>query len=163
MQLTHRLTPVLNRSRHSKTLPSPQMARTHRRRLPPMGPTLLPRLKPGRLRPPQSLMNLLCGPRRTQATTVHLVSGSRPQIIMKYLTSDPAPTMAAQPIDHKIVVGADGLFAYNPANISASIGDTVTFEFRPKNHTVTQSSFSNPCQPLADTSLAGVIGFKSGL
>ncbi|KAF9466673.1 hypothetical protein BDZ94DRAFT_1157529 [Collybia nuda] len=75
----------------------------------------------------------------------------------------PPPTMAAHPIDHKIIVGADGLLTYNPANISAAIGDTVTFEFHPKNHTVTQSSFSNPCQPLADTSLTGAVGFKSGL
>jgi plastocyanin len=74
-----------------------------------------------------------------------------------------APTFAPQPAEHKIIVGADGLFAYNPSNISAAIGDTVTFEFRPKNHTVTQSSFSNPCQPLADTSLTGAVGFKSGL
>ncbi|KAJ3533241.1 hypothetical protein NMY22_g7420 [Coprinellus aureogranulatus] len=40
-------------------------------------------------------------------------------------------------------------------NITAAINDTVTFEFRPKNHTVTQSTFSNPCEAKAD-------GFRSG-
>ncbi|KAK0193223.1 Cupredoxin, partial [Armillaria mellea] len=64
--------------------------------------------------------------------------------------------------DHKIVVGIDGNLEYSPANISASIGDTVTFEFHPKNHTVTQSSFQHPCQPLAETSTSGEIGFSSG-
>jgi hypothetical protein len=33
---------------------------------------------------------------------------------------------------------------------SAAIGDTVSFKFHPKNHTVTQSSFDAPCTPLYD-------------
>jgi plastocyanin len=73
-----------------------------------------------------------------------------------------APTPAVQPIDHKIIVGPDGQLVYNPANISAAIGDTVTFEFRPKNHTVTQSSFLKPCEPLVNAT-TGAVGFKSGL
>ncbi|KAJ7041774.1 hypothetical protein C8F04DRAFT_1299306 [Mycena alexandri] len=35
-------------------------------------------------------------------------------------------------------------------------------EFHPKNHTVTQSSFLHPCEPLAETSTTGEVGFKSG-
>ncbi|KAJ6458693.1 hypothetical protein DFH09DRAFT_960924 [Mycena vulgaris] len=73
----------------------------------------------------------------------------------------PAPTFAPAPVDHKVLVGADGL-NYTPSNISAAIGDTVTFEFHPKNHTVTQSSFLQPCKPLAETSTTGQVGFKSG-
>jgi plastocyanin len=75
----------------------------------------------------------------------------------------PAPTFAPQPIDHKITVGANGQLSYNPPNITAAIGDTVTFEFHPKNHTVTQSSFNDPCRPLADTSTSGRVGFDSQL
>ncbi|KAJ2916918.1 hypothetical protein MD484_g3485, partial [Candolleomyces efflorescens] len=67
----------------------------------------------------------------------------------------PAPTHAVAPKEHRILVGADGQLAYSPANITAAVGDTVVFEFRPKNHTVTQSSFHNPCAPLEP-------GFKSG-
>ncbi|KAF8152585.1 Cupredoxin [Crassisporium funariophilum] len=67
----------------------------------------------------------------------------------------PPPTPAAVPVDHKILVGDGGALSYSPANITAAIGDTVTFEFHPKNHTVTQSSFSNPCQAVNG-------GFKSG-
>ncbi|KAK0486637.1 Cupredoxin [Armillaria luteobubalina] len=74
----------------------------------------------------------------------------------------PSPTFPPQPVDHKIVVGIDGKLEYSPANISASVGDTVTFEFHPNNHTVTQSSFQNPCQPLAETSTSGQTGFSSG-
>ncbi|RXW20279.1 hypothetical protein EST38_g5580 [Candolleomyces aberdarensis] len=72
----------------------------------------------------------------------------------------PEPTPAVTPQDHKIIVGADGQLAYTPANIQAAINDTVTFEFRPKNHTVTQSSFSNPCIGLRKED--GTEGFKSG-
>ncbi|KAK1235716.1 hypothetical protein PQX77_001045 [Marasmius sp. AFHP31] len=65
------------------------------------------------------------------------------------------PTFAPQPVNHKIDVGLNGL-AFTPSNISAAIGDTVTFEFHPKAHGVTQSSFSAPCSPLDG-------GFESGL
>lgn len=61
----------------------------------------------------------------------------------------PSPTFAATPVNHEVVVGVDGQFAYGPANISASLGDTVTFIFHAKNHTVTRSAFMTPCQRLA--------------
>lgn len=67
-----------------------------------------------------------------------------------------APTPAADPQNHVIQVGPGSELLYNPSNISASIGDTVTFVFNPKNHTVTQSSFEEPCVALAG-------GFDSGL
>jgi len=41
------------------------------------------------------------------------------------------------------VGGADLLF--NPEAIAADPGDQVVFHFYPKNHTVSQSSFANPC------------------
>ncbi|KAK7442526.1 hypothetical protein VKT23_016124 [Stygiomarasmius scandens] len=59
----------------------------------------------------------------------------------------PEPTFAAEPATHTIIVGDNKQLIYNPMNISASIGDTVVFEFRPKNHTVTQSTFDSPCSP----------------
>ncbi|KAF9500642.1 hypothetical protein BDN71DRAFT_1381513 [Pleurotus eryngii] len=70
-----------------------------------------------------------------------------------------AATPASQPAEHKITVNANGEFTFTPSNIQASVGDKVIFEFRPKNHTVTQSSFSNPCQRLVD--VTGVQGFRS--
>jgi plastocyanin len=42
-----------------------------------------------------------------------------------------------------VQVGKDGL-TFTPPTISASPGDTVTYNFNPKNHSVVQSSFADP-------------------
>jgi plastocyanin len=76
-----------------------------------------------------------------------------------YLGS-PDPTPAPAPVEHKIIVGADNGLVYAPTTVAAKVGDTVTFEFQSKNHTVTQSSFSKPCVPLLKDD--GTSGFKSG-
>jgi len=44
-----------------------------------------------------------------------------------------------------VTVGDGNLLAYNPNNIQADVGDIVAFEFRAKNHTVSQSTFAAPC------------------
>lgn len=48
-----------------------------------------------------------------------------------------------------VVVGADQTGApalvFNPQVITANVGDFINFEFHGGNHTVTQSSFANPC------------------
>jgi len=64
--------------------------------------------------------------------------------------------------DHRIIVGGSSL-TFQPANISAQPGDTITFEFHQKNHTATQSSFAAPCRKLASTSTSGQVGFDSDL
>jgi plastocyanin len=46
---------------------------------------------------------------------------------------------------HDVMVGAGGQLQYSPEAIAADPGDQVVFHFYPKNHTVTQSSFANPC------------------
>ncbi|KAJ7082915.1 RmlC-like cupin [Mycena belliarum] len=97
----------------------------------------------------------------TQTATVTHGTSKWTTVYTSY-AGTPAPTYAASPVHHLIKVGADGQLKFSPANISASIGDIVTFEFHPKNHTVTQSSFSNPCKALAETSKTGQVGFKSG-
>ncbi|KAL1749059.1 Cupredoxin [Schizophyllum fasciatum] len=43
------------------------------------------------------------------------------------------------------VGGANGSLTFEPEAIYAAAGDQVTFHFNPKNHTVSQSSFANPC------------------
>jgi len=73
----------------------------------------------------------------------------------------PSPTSTTSS-DHKVIVGGPGMLIYNPANITAAAGDTVTFEFHQKNHTVTQSTFANPCRALTLTSTSGQVGFDSG-
>jgi len=44
-----------------------------------------------------------------------------------------------------VTVGDGNLLSYSPNNIQADVGDIVAFEFRAKNHTVTQSTFAAPC------------------
>jgi len=66
--------------------------------------------------------------------------------------------------DHVVMVGQSGL-AFTPNQVTAAIGDTVTFQFMPgangTNHTVTQSSFAAPCTFLTNAT-TNQLGFDSG-
>lgn len=63
---------------------------------------------------------------------------------------------AAFAVDHKVAVGTQaGDLVFKPDSIQAAEGDTVTFRFWPKNHSVAQASFGSPCSPMAN-------GFWSG-
>jgi plastocyanin len=56
---------------------------------------------------------------------------------------------------HRIFAGsptANNGLHFEPENVVAEIGDIIEFRFLPKNHTVVQSSFDKPCEPLADGS-----------
>jgi plastocyanin len=46
---------------------------------------------------------------------------------------------------HLVLVG-DGGLTFNPTSVTAAQGDVVAFEFRAKNHSVTQSTFAEPCK-----------------
>jgi plastocyanin len=71
----------------------------------------------------------------------------------------PAPTPATlEGVVHKVIVGGPGKLAFDPPQISAKPRDIVVFEFHQKNHTVTQSSFADPCRKLDNN---GVTGFDS--
>ncbi|KAK6537264.1 hypothetical protein TWF694_011456 [Orbilia ellipsospora] len=48
---------------------------------------------------------------------------------------------------HSVVVGRGGLL-FDPQNVVAEIGDIVEFHFTSRNHSVAQSNFANPCQPI---------------
>jgi len=54
-----------------------------------------------------------------------------------------------------VVVGGNSTLTYTPDTVNASVGDTVSFQFQTKNHTVTQSTFAAPCQ-IMTTPAAGV-------
>lgn len=53
-----------------------------------------------------------------------------------------------------VQVGQSGL-QFSPHIIKAAAGDTVEFHYHPNNHSVVQSSFDEPCKPIAE-------GFDSG-
>ena len=65
-----------------------------------------------------------------------------------------AQNTPAKPI--KVEVGR-GNISFTPNNVQANVGDTISFHFNPTNHSVTQSSFLEPCQKLQ-----GIEGLNSG-
>jgi plastocyanin len=65
------------------------------------------------------------------------------------------PILAVSAANHQVLVGEGGL-TYTPSSLQAQTGDTVNFIFQAGDHSVTQSTFANPC-----TKLAG--GIDSGL
>lgn len=50
---------------------------------------------------------------------------------------------------HSVQVGGAAGLAYSPSEIKAAVGDMVIFTFMSQNHTVTQSTFDAPCDPMA--------------
>ncbi|KAI0753169.1 hypothetical protein C8Q80DRAFT_1150408 [Daedaleopsis nitida] len=50
---------------------------------------------------------------------------------------------------------------FNPAEVTAKIGDVIFFNFTQGNHTAIQSTFAGPCIPAHDTN-ATINGFDSG-
>lgn len=47
-----------------------------------------------------------------------------------------------------VATGMAPNLGYSPEAITANVGDTVLFEFFQKNHTVTQSTFAEPCKKM---------------
>lgn len=58
-------------------------------------------------------------------------------------------TMLAPGASHTVKVGGPGGLIYQPDQLNVPVGDTIVFEFLSANHSVTQSSFKEPCKPLA--------------
>jgi len=57
----------------------------------------------------------------------------------------------------RIAVGLDGNISYTPPNATANVNDTLQFIFYPMNHSVIESSFSEPCTPKAGGFYSGFI------
>ncbi|WQF82125.1 Putative cupredoxin [Colletotrichum destructivum] len=64
-------------------------------------------------------------------------------------TKTPSRTTHLTGVTHSVVAGLGGL-RFDPDNVVAEIGDVVEWHFLPRNHSVVQSSFADPCVPLAD-------------
>ncbi|KAF2873716.1 Cupredoxin, partial [Massariosphaeria phaeospora] len=58
----------------------------------------------------------------------------------------PSGTGTASPSVQTVTVGQNGL-TFTPDTIRANVGDAITFQFFPKNHSVVQADFNNPCNP----------------
>ncbi|KAK1573318.1 extracellular serine-rich protein [Colletotrichum navitas] len=61
----------------------------------------------------------------------------------------PSRTTHLTGVTHSVVAGLGGL-RFDPDNVVAEIGDIVEWHFLPRNHSVAQSNFADPCTPLAD-------------
>ncbi|KAF2827881.1 Cupredoxin [Ophiobolus disseminans] len=60
------------------------------------------------------------------------------------------------------VGGPNGSLAFYPNNIVAQAGDLVQFQFHPKNHSVVQSTFDQPCVPIQNIQANKTDAFFSG-
>ncbi|TLS20872.1 uncharacterized protein PpBr36_10853 [Pyricularia pennisetigena] len=61
----------------------------------------------------------------------------------------PAGGGAGTGTTHNVTVGGPKGLIFEPNEIKAKVGDMVVFKFLSQNHTVTQSAFDTPCDPLA--------------
>lgn len=50
---------------------------------------------------------------------------------------------------HSVLVGGPSRLYFTPDNVRANVGDVILLTFLGNNHSVTQSAFATPCQPLA--------------
>ncbi len=56
--------------------------------------------------------------------------------------------IAAPAATHTVVVGGKAGLVFTPDSLSAAIGDSVLFVFHSQNHTLTQSTFDQPCKKM---------------
>ncbi|KAF9036633.1 Cupredoxin [Panaeolus papilionaceus] len=54
--------------------------------------------------------------------------------------------LAAKAANITVMVGANNGLTFEPPSITAQVGDMINFQFMAKNHSVTQSTFVDPCQ-----------------
>lgn len=59
-----------------------------------------------------------------------------------------------------VKVAVNNSLTYEPNDITAAVGDMIQFQFFGGNHTATQSTFDQPCQPISQNS--NVTGFHTG-
>ncbi|RPB03998.1 PEBP-like protein [Choiromyces venosus 120613-1] len=79
-------------------------------------------------------------------TTNYTSAPPKSQPVMTHTSIPPAQTsVPAAPKIHTVIVGGPNLLKYTPESVVANVGDVVFFDFLEKNHTVTQSTFDNPC------------------
>ncbi|GAB1319394.1 hypothetical protein MFIFM68171_09604 [Madurella fahalii] len=83
------------------------------------------------------------------------------QVSARLLLSVGLVASIAQAVHHQVTVGKGGELKFVPATIHAKEGDTVTYTFFARNHSVAQSSFSEPCQPLAGGIFSGFVPNQS--
>jgi plastocyanin len=64
----------------------------------------------------------------------------------------PSNTVSLTGVTHSVIAGLAGLH-FDPNNVVANVGDIVEYHYLPKNHSVAQSSFQNPCVPINNNAI----------
>jgi len=76
-----------------------------------------------------------------------------------------AATSIVSAEEFRVIVGkaenGTAALVFTPEQVKAKVGDRIHFEFYPKNHTVTQSSFAEPCTRQRNTA-TNELGVDSG-
>jgi plastocyanin len=69
----------------------------------------------------------------------------------------------AQAVDVQVVnvASANNTLRFFPDRVTAPVGSMVQFQFRGGNHTVTQSTFDQPCTPISSVN-SSILGIYSG-
>jgi plastocyanin len=68
-------------------------------------------------------------------------------------------SVAVYAADILVKVGANNGLAFDPTDITAAAGDTISFQFQGKNHSVTQSTFASPCTQMTTPAMGVDSGF----
>ncbi|KAK5945819.1 hypothetical protein PMZ80_003027 [Knufia obscura] len=78
-------------------------------------------------------------------------------------SSSPAAAGSERMVQIVTVGDTNGSLKFFPENVKAEVGSVVQFQFYPKNHTITESTFAEPCKPMpANMSTPERPGQKSG-
>jgi len=76
-----------------------------------------------------------------------------------------AATSLVSAAEFNVLVGkadnGSAALVFSPEQVKAKVGDRINFQFHPKNHTVTQSSFAEPCTRQRNTA-TNELGVDSG-
>jgi plastocyanin len=83
-------------------------------------------------------------------------------VYTSFANSPAATPAAAEGVVHTVIVGGTNKLFFDPDHIIAAPRDTVVFQFEQKNHSVVQSSFSDPCRKLNANNASAPAGFSSG-
>jgi len=89
-------------------------------------------------------------------------SGPSSSMMMPPSSTSSAMSATGSVAVHVIKVSdKNGSLIYSPASIHVPVGDMVQWHFYPKNHSIVQAAFSNPCTPISNV-MPNVTTFFSG-
>lgn len=71
----------------------------------------------------------------------------------------PVAALLAQAATIMVNVSENSSVTFNPTSVMANVNDVIAFKFLARNHTVTQSTFANPCSMMTTPKMGADSGF----